>query len=183
MCRAPVTLGGGWTMTKLPSSLTLPSGLNSGLKKPSFSHQLYHADSTAMGLYALKWGSSNDRIRFFSPSGVSSTYSGRGSSSTFFSLGFFSLAALGALAAAFAFLASNLACFSAFLRSFSTARHHVRPSSRVSRSLWGGCTYTPWQSSPWHRPRRRHRHQRHERGQQTRRCSSSPRRGRLEGYW
>lgn len=83
-------------MTKLPASLTLPSVVNSGLKKPSFSHQLYQADSTAIGLYALKCGSSKDRMRFFSPTGVSSTYSGKGSSSAFFSFAFFSLAGLAA---------------------------------------------------------------------------------------
>ena len=106
-------------MTKDPASLTLPSSLNSGLKKPSFSHQLYQADSTAIGSYALKLGSSNDRMRFFSPSGVSSTYSGTGASSGFFD--FFSFATLGAAAwAVLSFFASTRAAFSAFLRSFST---------------------------------------------------------------
>ena len=49
MCNAPVTLGGGMTMTNDPSGLTLLSSVNWGLKKPDFSHQLYQADSTAMG--------------------------------------------------------------------------------------------------------------------------------------
>ncbi len=144
MCRAPVTLGGGWTITKLPSSLTLPSVVNSGLKSPSFSHQLYHADSTATGLYALKCGSSKDRIRFFSPTGVSSTYSGSASSSAFFSLSFFSLlAALAARVAALAFFASSFAAFSAFLRSFSTTelvskwyKHLCRRDSRLSHTFF-----------------------------------------------
>lgn len=49
-------------MTNDPAGLTLPSEVNSGLKKPSFSHHAYHADSTAVGLYALYCGSSNDLI-------------------------------------------------------------------------------------------------------------------------
>src|SRR4051812_40828160 len=62
MCKFPVTFGGGSTMTKDPSGFTFPSAVNSGLKNPSFSHHEYHADSTAIGLYALYWGSSNDLI-------------------------------------------------------------------------------------------------------------------------
>ena len=60
ICRAPVTLGGGAGITNNPSGLGLPSGPNSGSKNPSFSHQLYHADSTTVGLYALYAGSSKD---------------------------------------------------------------------------------------------------------------------------
>jgi hypothetical protein len=31
-----------------------------GWKKPLFSHHWYQEDSTALGLYAWKWGCSND---------------------------------------------------------------------------------------------------------------------------
>jgi hypothetical protein len=59
MCNFPVTLGGGSTMTNDPSGLISPFAVNSGLKNPCSSHQEYHADSTAIGLYALYCGSSN----------------------------------------------------------------------------------------------------------------------------
>jgi hypothetical protein len=125
MCSIPVTFGGGSTITNLPSGLTSPSPVNSGLKKPSFSHHEYQADSTASGLYALYCGSSKDLRIFFSPNGVSSTYSGRASSTFFSALAFFSLVLLGPSAgfafAACAFFAKNFACFSAFLRSLSSS--------------------------------------------------------------
>jgi len=122
----PVTFGGGSTITNFPSGFTSPSAVNSGLKKPSFSHHEYHADSTAIGLYAWYCGSSNDLRIFFSPNGVSSTYGGRTSFSAFSAaFAFFSLFLLGPsaglAAAACFFFASNLACFSAFLRSLSSS--------------------------------------------------------------
>ena len=48
MCSAPVTLGGGITMTNL--GLLDPCF---GVKKPHFSHQVYQPDSTTRGQYAL----------------------------------------------------------------------------------------------------------------------------------
>lgn len=50
ICKLPVTLGGGNVITKVPSGLGLPSAVSWGEKKPSASHQSYHADSTAVGL-------------------------------------------------------------------------------------------------------------------------------------
>jgi hypothetical protein len=85
----------------------------------------HHADSTTFGMYALVKGPSRLCSFFFSPLGVSSTYSGNLSSSLpffFFSLGAPSLVPPTAppLAAA-AFFAWNLASFSAFFRSFSSS--------------------------------------------------------------
>src|SRR5271154_943110 len=51
MCKDPVTLGGGSVMTNIPSGFIFPSFVNRGLKNPSLSHQAYHDDSTAAGLY------------------------------------------------------------------------------------------------------------------------------------
>lgn len=50
MWRAPVTLGGGMGITKVPFGLTDPLASNLGLNMSSFSHQSYQAVSTARGL-------------------------------------------------------------------------------------------------------------------------------------
>ena len=62
MCSAPVTLGGGMTMTNF--GFVEPF---SGVKKPHFSHQLYQAASTRRGEYAL---GSSPLTSLRSPAGV-----------------------------------------------------------------------------------------------------------------
>mmetsp|Transcript_57524 Transcript_57524/g.168962 ORF Transcript_57524/g.168962 Transcript_57524/m.168962 type:complete len:223 (+) Transcript_57524:2855-3523(+) len=65
--REPVTLGGGITMMNLWLSAVCLEAFASGVKNPSFSHQEFQADSTALGLYPAAMGFD---MSFFSPSGV-----------------------------------------------------------------------------------------------------------------
>ena len=93
-----------------------------GVKKPFFSHQAYHDDSTWSGLYPLSIGADKS---FCSPGFVGSVQAGS-SFVSFFTFSFLGApdeapAEAGAFSAFNAFLAAAFACFSASLAAFFCA--------------------------------------------------------------
>lgn len=89
-----------------------------GVKKPCFSHQAPHADSIALGLYALVISSSSENGRriFFCPGGVCSVYSNAAEGKLFL------VADLAEAAPATGFcLDANFFAFSAFFLFFSVS--------------------------------------------------------------
>mmetsp|Transcript_12463 Transcript_12463/g.43263 ORF Transcript_12463/g.43263 Transcript_12463/m.43263 type:complete len:278 (+) Transcript_12463:2798-3631(+) len=128
MCSAPVTFGGGMTITNFGFGEPI-----FGAKWPDFSHHSYHADSTSCGLYAFGMSALST---FLSPLGVASAFSSASlsassSPASFFSRFFFSLGCAGAAAAsaAFAAFAAALAFFSSLSRSFSSRLASLSGSS------------------------------------------------------
>lgn len=140
-----------------------------GWKKPLFSHQLYHAASTAWGEYALKCGwasSSSGWSVFFSPAGVVFSNGGR-TSFAGLSLGFAAEApfcccccCFAAFAAAFSF-AFSFFSVDAIKTFVSHRQEHAdtqlgeqtrRGATHPAWRTWACCSPAPRAACPWGPP-------------------------------
>ena len=114
MCSAPVTLGGGITITNL--GLSLPGV---GLKKPSFSHHSYHAVSTFFGSYDLAIGTTFGSLKWPRGTARAAASAATSAGSASFSPPFFFLGLASPEASFAAFAASISASFAFFASSFA----------------------------------------------------------------